>query len=63
MHPVDRALQPGRLTRAATRGDGTTGENVTENIKTVRNIPLKLHGEKQPALFRLAEHTTHKLND
>ena len=36
------------LVQAATRGDGTTGENVTENIKTVRNVPLKLRGEKQP---------------
>ena len=41
------------LVQAATRGDGTTGENVTENIKTVRNIPLKLHGEKQPALLEV----------
>ena len=41
------------LVQAATRGDGTTGENITENIKTVRNIPLKLHGEKQPALLEV----------
>ena len=41
------------LVQAATRGDGTTGENVTENIKTVRNVPLKLRGEKQPALLEV----------
>ena len=35
----------GRLIRAATRGDGTTGEDVTANAKTIRAIPLKLQGE------------------
>ena len=50
---VSLLYQNGILVRAATRGDGTTGENVTENIKTVRNIPLKLHGEKQPALLEV----------
>ncbi|MDO9735426.1 NAD-dependent DNA ligase LigA, partial [Glaesserella parasuis] len=32
----------GVLTQAATRGDGTTGEDITANIRTIRNIPLKL---------------------
>ena len=50
---VSLLYQDGILVQAATRGDGTTGENVTENIKTVRNIPLKLHGEKQPALLEV----------
>ena len=50
---VSLLYQNGILVQAATRGDGTTGENVTENIKTVRNIPLKLHGEKQPALLEV----------
>jgi DNA ligase (NAD+) len=35
----------GRLVRAATRGDGVTGDNVLENIKTIRSIPLQLKGE------------------
>ncbi|MBI4343834.1 MAG: NAD-dependent DNA ligase LigA [Candidatus Omnitrophica bacterium] len=35
----------GRLLRAATRGDGTTGEDVTANAKTIRAIPLRLQGE------------------
>ncbi|MDR2007106.1 MAG: NAD-dependent DNA ligase LigA [Acidaminococcales bacterium] len=39
----------GVLTRAATRGDGLTGENVTANIRTVRSIPLRLLEEKETA--------------
>ncbi|MBH5329069.1 NAD-dependent DNA ligase LigA [Eikenella sp. S3360] len=45
---VSLLYRNGILVQAATRGDGTTGENVTENIKTVRNIPLKLHGDTLP---------------
>ncbi|EJN05881.1 DNA ligase, NAD-dependent [Herbaspirillum sp. YR522] len=41
----------GVLVQAATRGDGTTGENVTANIRTVRAIPLRLHGDKVPAVL------------
>ncbi len=33
----------GRFTRAATRGDGNVGENVTDNVRTIRNIPKLLH--------------------
>lgn len=35
----------GRLTRAVTRGDGTQGEDVTTNVKTIRTIPLQLKGD------------------
>jgi len=38
----------GSLVQAATRGDGQTGENVTENVKTIKNLPLKLRGENIP---------------
>ncbi len=37
--------EDGHLTRAATRGDGTTGEDVTANAKTIRAIPLRLQGK------------------
>ena len=39
----------GLLTQAATRGDGTTGEDITANIRTIRNIPLQLLMDNPPA--------------
>jgi len=44
--------EKGRLSLAATRGDGQTGEDVTHNAKTIRDIPLKLKG-KPPALLEV----------
>ena len=38
---------------AATRGDGTTGENVTKNIKTIKSIPLKLIGDNIPEVIEI----------
>ena len=38
----------GLLERAATRGDGETGEDVTQNVRTIKNIPLRLIGEDVP---------------
>jgi len=45
---VSLLYEDGVLVRAATRGDGTTGENITANVRTIRAIPLKLHGENIP---------------
>ena len=42
--------EDGRLIRAATRGDGTTGEDVTANIRTVRDVPLRLRHQSLDAL-------------
>ena len=44
--------EDGRLVRAATRGDGTTGEDVTANMRTVRDVPLRL---REGALAQLAD--------
>ncbi|MBC7002024.1 NAD-dependent DNA ligase LigA [Photobacterium sp. BZF1] len=46
---VSLMYENGVLIQAATRGDGTTGENITENVRTIRSIPLKLRGEGWPA--------------
>jgi DNA ligase (NAD+) len=46
---VSVLYEQGLLTRGATRGDGSTGEDITANIRTVRNIPLKLEGSGWPA--------------
>jgi DNA ligase (NAD+) len=43
----------GVLERAVTRGDGTRGDDITTNVKTIRSIPLKLKGEKHPEEFEV----------
>ena len=43
----------GLLVRAATRGDGETGEDVTENVRTVRQIPLRLNTPEPPAVLEV----------
>ena len=50
---ISLRYEQGVLVEAATRGDGTTGENVTANIRTVRAIPLRLHGEQPPAVLEV----------
>jgi len=43
----------GRLFQAVTRGDGTTGDDVTNNVKTIRSVPLTLHGDDFPTEFEI----------
>lgn len=50
---ISLLYRDGVLVQAATRGDGTTGEDVTQNVKTVANIPLRLHGENTPELIEV----------
>ncbi len=43
----------GLLVRAVTRGDGVQGDDITDNIKTIRSIPLRLHGHDYPQSFEI----------
>ena len=45
--------EQGRLVLAATRGDGQTGENVTQNVRTIRSIPLTLKGSNYPEVLEV----------
>src|SRR4029453_18058688 len=47
---INLTYEKGRLTRAATRGDGRTGEDVTANVRGIKRIPHKLPGTKLPDL-------------
>ncbi|KGE03419.1 NAD-dependent DNA ligase LigA [Pseudohaliea rubra] len=46
---VSLLYRAGALVRAATRGDGTTGEDITDNVATIRSVPLRLRGSGYPA--------------
>lgn len=50
---ISLTYENGRLVRAVTRGDGTRGDDVTANVKTIRSVPLKLMGEGYPAEFEI----------
>ncbi|MCE9679578.1 NAD-dependent DNA ligase LigA [Shewanella sp. AS1] len=50
---VSLLYRDGRFERAATRGDGSVGEDITENVRTIRSIPLTLRGDNFPPLLEV----------
>ncbi|GGY87400.1 NAD-dependent DNA ligase LigA [Streptomyces poonensis] len=50
---VNLTYEQGRLTRAATRGDGRTGEDITPNVRTIAEIPDRLKGDRVPDLVEI----------
>lgn len=50
---ISLTYEQGRLVRAVTRGDGVQGDDVTENVKTIRCIPLRLNGNGYPEEFEI----------
>lgn len=50
---ISLTYEEGRLIRAVTRGDGEQGDDVTENVKTIRSIPLVLQGGNYPSQFEI----------
>ena len=49
---ISLTYENGLLVQALTRGDGTQGDNVTANIKTIKSVPLKLQGD-YPSKFEI----------
>ena len=50
---ISLTYEDGRLLRAVTRGDGVQGDDVTDNVKTIRSIPLVLQGDGYPQNFEI----------
>lgn len=50
---ISLTYQHGALLRAVTRGDGTRGDDVTENVRTIRSVPLTLTGDDYPDFFEI----------
>ena len=50
---ISITYENGRMVRAVTRGDGTQGDDVTENVKTIRSVPLQLQPGNWPAKFEV----------
>src|SRR3989304_1717490 len=48
---VALVYERGRFVQGATRGDGLRGENITENLRTIRSIPMQVRGDHFPARF------------
>lgn len=50
---ISLIYENGRLLRAVTRGDGTRGDDVTANVRTIRSVPLRLRGDDYPEEFEI----------
>ncbi|MCH5329890.1 MAG: NAD-dependent DNA ligase LigA [Alistipes sp.] len=50
---ISLTYENGALVRAVTRGDGTSGDDVTNNVRTIRSVPLVLSGDDYPPLFEI----------
>lgn len=50
---ISLTYENGRLARAVTRGDGTRGDDVTVNVRTIRSVPLRLRGDDYPSQFEI----------
>ncbi|SCC94121.1 DNA ligase, NAD(+)-dependent [Thiomonas sp. X19] len=50
---INLRYEHGTLVQAATRGDGETGEDVTQNVRTIRSVPLQLHTTHPPAVLEV----------
>jgi DNA ligase (NAD+) len=50
---INLTYRRGVLVAAATRGDGELGEDVTDNVRTIRSVPLRLHGASPPELLEV----------
>jgi DNA ligase (NAD+) len=50
---VEVVYEDGRLAVASTRGDGMVGEDITQNVRTIRTVPLRLVGRKVPSLLEV----------
>jgi len=50
---ISLRYEDGVLVQAGTRGDGSTGEDVTQNVRTIRTVPLKLHGKGWPKVLEV----------
>lgn len=50
---ISLTYEHGRLLQAVTRGDGTRGDDVTANVRTVRSVPLRLQGDDWPDYFEI----------
>ena len=60
---LDLVYREGRLVSAATRGDGTVGEDVTANVRTIEAIPVQLTGEDVPAVLEVRGEVFMRLED